>query len=176
MQTHQQPFAQSGMVIIVGLIFLMILTLIGISAMNSTALSEKLTQNLRDSTAAFGAAEASMSDGEAWLQAQVAAPTAVTTCTSSPCNVWASNTLGTIYTQPTSWWLARAKTFSSTLYGVVAQPQYIIEFHSFVPYELSPDSFGKGQGYYYYRVNARGTGATSNAQVNLQSIYVTQFN
>ena len=176
MRTHQQALKQDGMVIIVGLIFLMILTLIGVSAMNSTALSEKLTQNLRDSTAAFEAAEASMTDGEAWLQGQVVAPTAVTTCTSSPCNVWASNTLGTIYTQPTSWWQSNARSFSGTLYGVATQPRYLIEFHSFVPYELSPESLGKGQGYYYYRVNARGTGATSNAQVNLQSIYVTQYN
>lgn len=176
MRNFTQPHAQHGMVIIVGLIFLMILTLIGISAMNSTALSEKLTQNLRDSTAAFEAAEASMTDGEAWLQAQTVAPTTVSTCTSAPCNVWAANTLGTVYQQSTSWWQAQAKTFSATLYGVAAQPQYIIEFHNFVPYELSPDSLGKGQGYYYYRVNARGTGATANAQVNLQSIYVTQYN
>ncbi len=176
MSTTKQSFKQSGMVIIVGLIFLMILTLIGISAMNSTALSEKLTQNLRDSTAAFEAAEASMGDGEAWLQAQVTSPLAVTACTASPCNVWATDMLGTVYQQPATWWQANAKTFSGTLYGVARQPQYIIEFHSFVPYELSPDSLGKGQGYYYYRVNARGTGATSNAQVNLQSIYVTQYN
>lgn len=176
MRNFKQPHPQRGMVIIVGLIFLMILTLIGISAMNSTALSEKLTQNLRDTTAAFEAAEASMTDGEAWLQAQTIAPTAVSTCTSAPCSVWAANTLGTIYQQPTSWWQAQAKTFSATLYGVAAQPQYIIEFHSFVPYELGPESLGKGQGYYYYRVNARGTGATVNSQVNLQSIYVTQFN
>jgi type IV pilus assembly protein PilX len=176
MRTSSQAFKQSGMVIIVGLIFLMILTLIGISAMNSTALSEKLTQNLRDSTAAFEAAEASMGDGEAWLQAQVTSPIAVTTCTSGPCNVWAPNVLGTIYQQPATWWQTNAKSFSGTLYGVAVQPQYIIEFYNFVPYELSPESLGKGQGYYYYRVNARGTGATSNAQVNLQSIYVTQYN
>lgn len=176
MGTTKPNFKQNGMVIIVGLIFLMILTLIGVSAMNSTALSEKLTQNLRDSTAAFEAAEASMSDGEAWLRAQATVPNAVTTCTVSPCNVWASNALGTIYSQPTSWWQSNAKSFSGTLYGVATQPKYIIEFHSFVPYELSPETLGKGQGYYYYRVNARGTGATSNAQVNLQSIYVTQYN
>ncbi|MGE3319034.1 MAG: PilX N-terminal domain-containing pilus assembly protein [Candidatus Berkiella sp.] len=176
MKANLSIASQKGMVLVVGLIFLMILTLIGVSAMNSTALSEKLTQNLRDTTAAFEAAEASMTDGEAWLQVQTAAPTAVVTCTSSPCKVWAANTLGTVYQQPSSWWQSNATNFSSTLYGVAAQPQYIIEFHSFVPYELSPQTLGKGQGYYFYRVNARGTGATSNAQVNLQSIYVTQFN
>lgn len=176
MLKHQQSFKQNGMVLIVGLMFLLILTLIGVSAMNSTALSEKLTQNLRDSTAAFEAAEASMSDGEAWIQAQATIPSAVTTCSSSPCNVWAANTLSNIYQQSSSWWTSNAKTFSGSLYGVIAQPQYIIEFYSFVPYELSPESLSKGQGYYYYRVNARGTGATTNAQVNLQSIYVMQFN
>jgi len=176
MQFNLNAASQKGMVLVVGLIFLMILTLIGVSAMNSTALSEKLTQNLRDTTAAFEAAEASMTDGEAWLKAQTTAPTAVATCTTSPCNVWASNTLGTVYQQPTAWWQSNARNFSSTLYGVAAQPQYIIEFNSFIPYELSPESLGKGQGYYFYRVNARGTGSTSNAQVNLQSIYATQYN
>ncbi len=176
MHLHNKSHPEQGMVLIVGLIFLMILTLIGVSAMNSTALSEKLTQNLRDTTAAFEAAEASMGDGEAWLQAQVVAPNAVTNCTSAPCTVWQADTLGNIYQQSNSWWQTQARTFSSTLYGVAVQPQYIIEFQRFVPYELSPGTLGKGQGYYYYRVNARGTGATSNAQVNLQSIYVTQYN
>lgn len=176
MHTSKQRFKQSGMVIIVGLIFLMILTLIGVSAMNSTALSEKLTQNLRDTTAAFKAAEASMGDGESWLQTQLTTPTAVSTCSSSPCNVWAPNVLGTVYQQPTSWWQSNAKTFSGTLYGVATQPQYIIEYHAFVPYDLSPESRSKGKGYYFFKVNARGTGATTNAQVNLQSVYMTKYN
>ncbi|HRE31152.1 MAG TPA: PilX N-terminal domain-containing pilus assembly protein, partial [Candidatus Berkiella sp.] len=79
---------QKGMVLIVGLIFLLILTMIGVSAMNSTALSEKLTQNLRDSTTAFEASEASLAEGESWLTAQTTPPVPVSTCSSSPCSVW----------------------------------------------------------------------------------------
>ena len=131
---------------------------------------------MRDSNTAFNAAESSLSDGESWVKKQVTVPTAVTSCGYAPCAVWVGNILSTPYQQTGSWWASNGTAVSTTLPGVAAQPRYIIELYSLVLYELSPDAYSKGQGYYYYRVSSRGTGATANSMVNVQSIFATQFN
>jgi type IV pilus assembly protein PilX len=164
-----------GMVLIIGLIFLMVLTIIGIAAMTSTALTEKMTQNFRDASSAFEAAEAALGDGEYWVQRQGAIPSPVASCTTPPC-VWTYNSFGSFWQQPDSWWQANAVPFSSTLSGVSLQPSYVIEQYSFVPYELSPDALSTGHGYYFYRVTARGSGPTSTSHAVVQSIFVTQYN
>ncbi len=167
---------QKGMVLITGLIFLLVLTILGISAMSSTSVVEKMTQNFRDASTAFEAAESALGDGENWVQNQGSQPIPVTSCSSNPCQVWAYNNFGSFWTQPDSWWTTNAVPYSSTISGVALQPTYVIEQFTFVPYQLSPDAQSKGQGYYYYRITARGTGATDSAHSIVQSIFATQYN
>ncbi|MBS0287749.1 MAG: pilus assembly protein PilZ [Proteobacteria bacterium] len=167
---------QQGVVLITGLIFLLVLTLIGITSMSSTALTEKMTQNFRDYSTAFEAAESALGDGESWVQNQGTTPVPVSTCSSSPCKVWTYNTFSNFWTQSTSWWQTNAIPYSSTIGGVATQPYYIIEQYAFVPYQLSPDALSKGQGYYYYRITALGTGATTTSRAVVQSMFATQFN
>jgi type IV pilus assembly protein PilX len=168
--------AQRGIVLVAGLFFLLILTIIGISGLGSSSLTERMTQNMRDSFSSFEAAEAALGNGEAWVQSQTSAPIPVATCSTAPCPVWEFNALGTFWTQPDSWWSANAVHFASTIVGAYLQPNFIIEEYSFVPYQLSPDAESKGQGYYYYRITARGTGVTDTAHSVVQSMYATQFN
>lgn len=168
---------QKGMAIVMAMVFLLILTVLGITATNSTILTEKMSENMRDMTSAFEAAETALGDGEAQVQAMATAPTVVTSCTASPCNVvWQLNTLPNLATQSNSWWQANARSYSSSVVNVAQQPMYIIELYSFVPYDLSPGSASAGRGSYYFRVTARGIGLTSNTVVNVQSIYSTQIN
>ncbi len=167
---------QRGVVLITGLIFLLVLTLIGISTMGASTLTEKMTQNFRDTSTAFVAAEAALSDGESWLNAQTTPSVMVTTCSTPPCNVWVYNATTNFTQLSDSWWQTQGRTFSSSLYGVAAQPVYVMEEYSFVPYELSPDALSKGRGYYYYRVTARGIGATNTSRAYIQSMYATQYN
>ncbi|MBE7526571.1 MAG: hypothetical protein HS120_02820 [Burkholderiales bacterium] len=60
--------AQRGAVLITGLIFLVILMLIGTTAMQGTLLEERMAGNLRDETLAFQAAEAALRSGEQFLE------------------------------------------------------------------------------------------------------------
>jgi type IV pilus assembly protein PilX len=55
---------QSGAVLIVSLIMLLLLTLIGASSMQTTSLEEKMAGNLRDRNLAFQAAESALRDAE----------------------------------------------------------------------------------------------------------------
>ncbi len=52
------PMRQRGAALIVGLVLLVVVTLVGVGAMQSTTLQEKMAGNLRDSNLAFQASEA----------------------------------------------------------------------------------------------------------------------
>lgn len=58
---------QSGAVLVVGLIFLVLLTLIGISAFNVATQEERMAGNERDRAVAFEAAERALRDCEEYL-------------------------------------------------------------------------------------------------------------
>jgi len=167
---------QKGAILVSGLIFLLVLTLIGISGMQSVTLSEKMTANMRDSQIAFQAAESALADGEQWLLSQTQQPTGVAGCDSPPCQLWDNSTLGNISAMSQSWWQTQANTYSSSLYGLNNQPQYVLEEYTFVPYELSPEARAKGQGYHYYKVTAKGSGKQTNSNIFLESIFATQYN
>lgn len=59
---------QRGSALIIGLIFLMLLTLLGVAAMQGSALQERMAGNLRDRGLAFQAAEAALREAERLLQ------------------------------------------------------------------------------------------------------------
>ena len=52
------PARQGGAVLVVGLILLVVITLVGVAAMQGTTLQEKMAGNLRDSNLSFQASEA----------------------------------------------------------------------------------------------------------------------
>lgn len=167
---------QKGAVLVTGLILLLVLTLVGVSGMQSVILSEKMTANMRDTHIAFQAAESALADGEQWLLSQTQQPIGVDTCSSPPCQLWDNATLGNVSAMSQSWWQTQATTYSSNLYGLNSQPQYVLEEYTFVPYELSPDARAKGQGYHYYKVTAKGTGKQTSSNALLESIFATQYN
>jgi Tfp pilus assembly protein PilX len=61
------PARQSGAALVVGLVLLVVITLVGVGAMQNTTLQEKMAGNLRDSNLAFQASEVALRDCEAVL-------------------------------------------------------------------------------------------------------------
>ena len=59
---------QSGAVLIISLIMLLLLMLIGTTSMQSTSLEEKMAGNSRDQNLAFQSAEAALRAGEARIE------------------------------------------------------------------------------------------------------------
>ncbi|MBK1647901.1 pilus assembly PilX family protein [Rhabdochromatium marinum] len=59
---------QQGMVLVIGLIFLLLMTVIGVTSIQTTTLDERMAGNLRDKNIAFQAAEAALREGEGWLE------------------------------------------------------------------------------------------------------------
>jgi len=58
---------QQGAILIVSLLLLLVMTLIGITAMNTTVLEEKMAGNSRQRQLAFQSAEAALRHAENWL-------------------------------------------------------------------------------------------------------------
>ena len=67
---------QQGAALLMAMLFLVILTLIGITSMIGSALEERMARNSRETNIAFQAAEAALRDAEADLQNTGAAPRA----------------------------------------------------------------------------------------------------
>lgn len=59
------PVRQSGSALIVGIIFLLVMTMLGLTAMQTTSLEERMSGNMRDRDLAAQAAEMALRAGEA---------------------------------------------------------------------------------------------------------------
>lgn len=159
---------QRGAVLITGLIFLVVLTLLGTTALQGTLLEEKMAGNLRDETLAFQAAEAALRSGEAFLE-QVAIPVfdgsdGLYHHASSPAP------------EPVSWldWETAGRTADTFIDGVASQPRYIIEQLVSVPLMDtggSAQQSGSSLNTNMFRIVSRGVGGTQAAIVLLQSTY-----
>src|SRR5690554_6556033 len=74
MNPNAFPRRQSGTALIVALIFLLVMTLIGSTAMRSATLQERMAGNARDWNLAFQSAEAALREAEQFLLATPTLP------------------------------------------------------------------------------------------------------
>jgi len=170
---------QKGAAIFIALIMLLVMTIIGITASQTTTLEEKMAGNLRDQTLALQAGEAALRWTETWLGDQVDEPIPVTVC-GSGCDdtVWALNTLDV--TSAALWSTASVRSNyiglpTTGLGKVAAQPQSVVEEHSFIKDNLNQGKQNDTAGQMFYRLTADGTGGTTSAQALLQSTYARRF-
>jgi len=171
MNTHTkyQARTQAGSALIVSLLILLVMTLIGVTAMSSSNLEEKMAGNSRDMMLAFQAAEAALRDGEDVVANLVTlAPFAAcggTYLYDQGCNP--------DVTSDATW--ATARDYSGTIDKVKTKPKYIIEYTGDAggSQGLNVDNYGDSSSEIIstFRVTARGTGGTDNAVVLLQSYH-----
>jgi type IV pilus assembly protein PilX len=159
------------------MVLLLLLTLMGIAAMQGATLQERMAGNLEQSDLAFQAAEAGLRDAEAWLKAQVVLPAF-------------DNTDG-FYTpaSPTSvphWknvdWeedpATNLRTYQADDLGNPAPyplPRYIIEYMATVNIETEGSVKFEDEGeaeYGMYRVTSRGVSPNGRSTVMLQTTYI----
>lgn len=175
----QQCQTQSGSVLIVSLIFLLVLTLIGVTAMQGTSLEEKMAGNERSGTLAFQAAEAALRDGENWVMKidLYNPPTPVSTCSSGTiCDLWQMNAFGNYpETKDLSWWLRVGREYgvagTQEFSGLAADPRYLVEFDRYDPGNTVVDANDRAHqiGPHFYRVTAAGFGPQGTTERVLQT-------
>jgi type IV pilus assembly protein PilX len=171
---HHSPYTvhdQSGMALIIGLMILLLMTLIGTSAMQTSSIQERISGNLYERNVAFHAAEAALKEGEAWLESLPSHPVPVTSCSSKPCVLSHDPTLY-LEEQSDSWWQTNGTPYAGgTLSNTNTAPRYVIEYLYFVP-DLLTIGEGIATGKHYYAITARGVGGSGESQAVIQSTYI----
>ena len=187
---------QQGATLIVGLIFLVALTLLGVMAMKSTLLQERMAGGSRDHSLAFQAAEAALRDAKRDILSLRADGTTCTPgsagCRPATDRPWESAgrtpftstcTNGQCYDNPAvggygfvgnqAAWVAYPLTGApSVLYGTFTAAPNIAGVATQPRYLI--EIFirtGSSVTRYFYRITARGVGANPNTAVVLQEVF-----
>lgn len=179
---EQSASRQRGVALITGLIFLVVLTLLGITAARMAGLEERMSGNMRDRSLAVQAAEMALRDAEqdiltsGRISGLSGNPTSFdSACTNGLCyNGPAGNSNGVDWVATPVWSLVSMTAAPSVAYsdntpatliaGLSAQPRYLIE---------GIKKTEKGEIVYYYRITVRAQGANPNTVVWLQEVYRT---
>jgi type IV pilus assembly protein PilX len=155
---------QQGVVLVVSLIMLLLMTLIGITGMQTTSLEEKMAGNMRDRNLAFQAAESALKAGETFLATTALAALPAFDCTNG---FYPQSGTGCAAATPiwdnSNWDANDSQPYVGVLANLATNPRYIIE-------DMGSRNAG-GVDLQVYRITAHATGGTLDAEVLLQSIY-----
>lgn len=171
--------SQRGMTLVIVLIFLMLLTMLGIAAMSTTTLQEKMAGNLKDQTIAFQSAESAARFAEAQLRSKFEFPDLATGSSNAAVDVWPYSTTTDYGTVATSWWSSNAEEYGAIgtddIRQAATDPRYIIQYRAPVQEDLSGESMGIVYIPHAFNIYAHGTGQTLNARSVVQTTYIRRF-
>lgn len=178
---------QQGIVLMMSLVMLLLLTLLGVSSIQTTSLQHRMARNATDANMAFQAAESALRDAEDYLETI----NALTDFDSGVSGFYYEKAPG----DPLPNWRDSALVdwpdeddpgdgfleSDTVITGVALQPVYILEHVKTVISDadaLNLDNIGQDTGSgrtQIFRVTARGTGGTAAAQVMIQATYGKRF-
>lgn len=183
--------AQQGAALVVSLLFLLMLTLIGVTSAMVSSLEERMSGNLRDRNLAFQAAESALRAGELYIAAALPPTTAVPTETFGCSDLYDCSLVGDLTVD--SVWAAGGHSHEYDGYTAAAagdsdhppptlreNPRYLVEVVDPIPTMPPGCTYAAGAQVSSdpncvpvctYRVTARGVGSTATAKVFLQSTY-----
>jgi type IV pilus assembly protein PilX len=173
------PNRQGGFVLILGMVFLVVLTLIGISNMRTSMMEERMTGGFNDRTnLAFESAELALREAEQYLDGVAVGP-----FDSSKPGLHEVKPNGDDYsfwkgsscsTTSFNWSAGACSYVTSTkqLPYTAAAPRYVIEHYADALVTGGSASIGKAKEYVkVYRITARGVGGQASTAVILQTTY-----
>lgn len=182
--------SQSGAVLVISLFILVVITLIGLSAIQTTTLEEKMSGNMHDHNLAFQAAESALKDAERnFIETQVIDPFNDVANDSNGANglYGADDPMPAVSAllKKANWnniTDSREYTFNGE--KDVDNPLHIVADPPLVKIKRLPPPMGSeigGVGKNKQRdvifvVTARGTGGSTQSQVILQTRYLRKFN
>lgn len=152
---------------------LVVLTLIGVTAVSTSGLEERMAGNDRDQQVAFQAAEVALRAGEALVKNM-----ASTAGFNGTNGLYASS--GQVDISPGSavWTSTNSRVYSGTLSEVSSQPRFIIQLlGSQGNHDVNIGCYGCNSGVGAttdFRITARGTGISDTSSVILQSYYASR--
>jgi type IV pilus assembly protein PilX len=169
---------QRGTVLLMSLMFLVVLSLLGIAMVSSTSVEERMARNARDQDVAMQAAESALRDARIRITGQWSNPAAplnswdfADDCSNGLCTrnalqpVWANFSLDVA---PSS--ALGTTTSSPSISGVASPPRYLIE-RIIIQMPGGPIT-GVGSGLTAHRITAKGIGRTSSTAIIVQEVVV----
>ena len=164
---------QLGAVLVTALIYLLVLSMLGISSMRGTAMEERMASNSWEHSRAFQAAESALLDAGQWFLFQ---PDLIDSSSDGSTGVWASGSAAQRVVNATFDWSTEGIVYgassgnSSALFGDLYQPpRYVIEEAGFEPSDNDPDTLAKKTGVFYYSVSAIGYGRSEGSRSIVQT-------
>ncbi len=177
---------QTGIVLFMSLVILLILTILGLSSVQTTSLQERMSRNARDSNLAFQAAEAALRDGEDELEELISLNNFDAGATgyffeNDPGDEpnWSDSAI--VNWSPTTDSCTGCIEATTEIGGVATQPKYIVEHLKEVVSDddsLNLDNIGQDTGSgktQVFRVTSFGVGGSDSARVMLQATYGKRF-
>lgn len=168
LQSTSSPRAQSGAVLVVALVILLIMTLLGVSNMQSSTLQAKMANNNQSRHQAFQAAEAALAKVEFQLSVEGHDPNDFQACAAGSADCYDAQCTGgtcfsgtyaagavqsdcavsTVSPPPEPYWvrddldvwedIARHRTIDIDSDGELPEPKYIVEFLCYVNENPAP--------------------------------------
>lgn len=167
---------ERGAALVIALLMLLVMTVLGIAAMNVTRLEERMAGNSRDINLAFQGAEAGLRDSEERIRLMASRPG---NCSVAPCTVWARDMAPIdLRNQPISWWNTNAREYgvvgTHEVIDVTRDPLIVTESLGFVPDSLST-GHGPPEGRDFYKITSNSSGASDTANAVLETTYTRRF-
>lgn len=178
MQPSTTQHTQSGSVLILALLILVVLTILGVSSMSTTSLEEKMAGNFRDRQIAFNAAETALVEAENFIKTSINSA-AVFTNSDGLYDSYDGPTQHNAADDSEGWWTGnKSRVMQETINEVRTQPRYTIEYRGDIGEEegtsINIGGYGESTGggeITSFRITVRATGLTDNSFVILQSYY-----
>lgn len=172
---------QSGAVLVVALIMVLLMTIVGLASIRGSGLQEQMAGNMRDRNLAFQASESALREGEGMV-ATVALVNALDFNNAAGLfkfdafNAGAVQTTGRKFWAEEFDWATKAKVYSTDIAHTAEKPSFVLERIE----TLEPGMNGgaidwasmlETEAEISYRVTARAAGGTTDTVVILQTTY-----
>lgn len=165
---------------IMALLLVVVMTILGVSAMQGAVMEERMAGNAHDHNMAFQSAESGLRDAAAWLLGIAARPTPNSSATNG---VYAIGTLGDAVLDYTFKWSDKGREYGTDTSSEAGDfsyhaklPIYVVEETAFIRDSLDPESAAQGMGKYYYTISSVGYGGTSASEAVAQSVFEKRYN
>jgi type IV pilus assembly protein PilX len=160
---------QSGAVLIVGLIMVLVLSVVVIASSHTTVLQQKMSSNLRDKELAFQSAETALRAGERFLDGQ--SENALKAIVFDGNDGHYNYSVGRALTQEDDWQNLNTIEAPQKVSHVKEKPVYIIENITGIKPVGGSLQAAMPVNSLYYRVTAKSKGGTDASLAILQTVY-----
>lgn len=169
------PRRQGGVALVIALILLVLMTLVGLTAMRGVTLEERMSANTYDRSLSFQAAESALKEAEDFVALNRPTPAALSGCLNGVCGApnpaaverWQDNAFP--FPPAVDGWQSATVVANG---AISITPQFIVEYLGDT-FPCQPGNPASTSDCKRYRITARSAPGPDRSQVILQSVYAT---